>query len=74
MDKKFALGKQNLLLISIGILLVVIGFILMTGVPSEEAAYNSGIFSFRRIVLGPGVSLFGFLFVIFGILKKDKHD
>ncbi|MCK9311934.1 MAG: DUF3098 domain-containing protein [Bacteroidales bacterium] len=74
MDNKLALGKQNLILIGIGMLLVVIGFILMTGVPSEEAAYNPDIFSFRRIVLGPGVSLFGFLFVIFGILKKDKHD
>jgi len=73
MDKKFALGKQNLILISIGVIIVVIGFILMTGTPSEESAYNPDIFSFRRIVLGPGVSLFGFLFVIFGILKKDKQ-
>jgi uncharacterized membrane protein len=69
---KFALGKKNLFLIAIGFGLVVLGFILMMGSPSTEAAYNPDIFSFRRIVLGPGVALGGFLFVIFGILHKKK--
>jgi len=69
---KFALGKKNLLLIAIGFGLVVLGFILMMGSPSTEAAYNPDIFSFRRIILGPGVALGGFLFVIFGILYKKK--
>lgn len=70
---KFALGKQNLILIAIGFAIVVLGFILMTGEPSQETVYNPDIFSFRRIVLGPGLSLFGFLFVIFGILFKKKN-
>ncbi|MDD4922383.1 MAG: DUF3098 domain-containing protein [Bacteroidales bacterium] len=74
MDKKFALGKLNLLLIGIGLLFIIIGFMLMMGAPSEESAYNPDIFSFRRIILAPGVSLFGFLFVIFGIFKKDKRE
>jgi uncharacterized membrane protein len=73
--KQFALGKKNLLLIAIGFLVVVLGFILMTGKPSLDTAYNPDIFSFRRIVLAPGISLAGFLFVIAGILykKKDKE-
>ena len=74
MDNKFALGKQNLILIGVGFLFIVLGFILMMGAPSVESAYNADIFSFRRIVIAPGVALFGFLFVIFGILKKDKHE
>jgi len=69
---KFALGKQNLVLIAIGFAIIVLGFILMMGSPSTEAAYNPDIFSFRRIVLGPGVSLGGFIFVIFGILYKKR--
>lgn len=73
MDKKFALSKQNILLIGIGFIIIVLGFILMMGAPSEESAYNPDIFSFRRIVLAPGISFFGFLFVIFGILKKSKN-
>lgn len=74
MDNKFALSKQNIVLIGIGVVIIVLGFILMTGDPSTETAYNPDIFSTKRIVIGPGISLFGFLFVIFGILKKDKHD
>lgn len=76
MEKKddynnFALGKQNLMLIAIGFLVVIIGYALMAGKPSGEV-YNPDIFSFRRIILGPGISLGGFLFVIFGILYKKK--
>jgi len=74
MDNKFALSKQNLVLIGIGFVVIVLGFLLMMGAPSLEKAYNPDIFSFRRIVLAPGISLTGFLFVIFGILKKGKND
>jgi uncharacterized membrane protein len=72
MNKNFALGKQNLIMIGIGVAIVVIGFLLMMGAPSTQSAYNPDIFSFRRIVLAPGVALFGFIFVLFGILKKSK--
>jgi len=79
MDKKdrfrnFALGKQNLRLIGIGLVIIIIGFLLMLGEPSGETTYNPDIFSFRRTVLSSGISFFGFLFVIFGILIKDKHE
>lgn len=70
--QQFALGKKNLIFIAAGVLAVIIGFILMTGKPSLETAYNPDIFSFRRIVLAPAISLGGFLFVIFGILYKKK--
>ena len=72
MNKNFALGKQNLILIGIGVTIVILGFLLMTGAPSGQTQYNPDIFSFRRIVLAPGVALFGFIFVIFGIVKKSK--
>lgn len=72
MNKNFALGKQNLLLIGIGVAIVVLGFLLMLGAPSGQTEFNPDIFSFRRIVLAPGVALLGFIFVIFGILKKSK--
>jgi len=72
MNTNFALGKQNLLLIAIGVAIVVLGFLLMMGAPSGQTEYNPAIFSFRRIVLAPGIALFGFVFVIFGIVKKSK--
>ncbi len=72
MNKNFALGKQNLILIGIGVAFVILGFLLMMGAPSGQTEYNPDIFSFRRIVLAPGIALFGFIFVIFGIVKKSK--
>lgn len=72
--RHLALDKRNLMLILAGFLLIVLGFILMTGKPSLETAYNPDIFSFRRIVLAPGISLVGFLFTIFGILYKKKSN
>lgn len=72
MNKNFALGKQNLILIGIGVAFVILGFLLMMGAPSSQTEFNPDIFSFRRIVLAPGVALFGFIFVIFGIVKKSK--
>lgn len=70
-DKKFTLGKINLILIAIGFVIIVLGFILMSG-SSTETTFNPDIFSFRRITVAPMVSFFGFLFIIFAILFKPK--
>ncbi len=69
--KELALEKSNLILIAIGFLIIVIGFLLMMGSGTEQA-FNPDIFSSRRIVIAPTVSLFGFIFVIYGIVRKSK--
>lgn len=71
----FALGKENLKLLVIGFVIIVVGFILMTGGKSSDpAVFNPEIFSFRRIVLAPMVVLFGFIFEIYAIMKKPKAE
>lgn len=70
-DKKFTLGKINLILIAVGFLIIVTGFMLMSG-SSTETTFNPDIFSFRRITVAPMVSFFGFLFIVFAILFKPK--
>lgn len=70
--KGFALGKQNLILIAISFVIIVLGFILMTG-SSTETKFNPDIFSTRRITVGPMLSLFGFIAMIFAILWKPKN-
>ena len=71
----FALGKENLKLMAIGFVIIVIGFLLMTGGKSNDpAVFNPEIFSFRRITLAPMVVLFGFIFEIYAIIKKPKTD
>ena len=68
----FKLPKLNLILLAIALVIIIIGFALMTGQPSTETAFNPDIFSFRRITLGPMIALFGFVFMIFAILFKPK--
>ena len=70
-NTQFTLGKINLYLIAVGFIVLVIGFILMTG-PTTEVEFNPDIFSQRRITVGPMVSFFGFLFIIFAILVKPR--
>ncbi len=72
-DKKFTIDKKNLILIAIGFIIIVIGFILMTG-STTVTEFNPDIFSTRRITVGPMISFFGFLFIIFAIMYKPKKD
>ncbi|MBO4690572.1 MAG: DUF3098 domain-containing protein [Paludibacteraceae bacterium] len=68
---KQSLDKINLILIAVSVLIIVTGFCLMAGEPSGEV-YNPDIFSFRRITLGPMISLAGFVFMLFAILYRSK--
>lgn len=70
-NKQLRLGKINLVLIAVGFAIIVLGFVLMTG-SSTDVEFNPDIFSTRRITVGPMVSFFGFLFLIFAILFKPK--
>ena len=75
MDKsKFAFGKQNYILLIIGVAAIVIGFILMSGPGSTEAHFEPDIFSFRRIKLAPAICFAGFIFVIYEIMHKGKKE
>ncbi len=73
MDRNFAFGKLNYILLLAGFAAVVAGFALMSGGGSTEEAFNPDIFSTRRIVVGPMVCLFGFLFEIAAILARPFH-
>lgn len=70
-NKQLRLGKINLILIAVGFLIIVSGFVLMTG-STTGVEFNPDIFSTRRITVGPMVSFFGFIFIIFAILFKPK--
>ena len=71
----FALGKENLKLLLIGFVIIVFGFVLMSGGKTDDpTVFNPEIFSFRRITLAPMVVLFGFMFEIYAIMKKPKTE
>ena len=65
MDKKsFAFDKTNFILLAIGMIVIIIGFLLMSGPGSTETAFEPDIFSVRRIKIAPAVCLFGFLSIL----------
>jgi len=72
MKDKLAFDKTNFMLLAIGMVIVIIGFFLMSGSGTTEAAFQPDIFSFRRVRVAPTVSLFGFLFMIYGIVRRPK--
>ena len=74
MDKRdFAFDKVNYLLLVVGMIIVVIGFLLMTGPASTETAFEPDIFSARRIKVAPVVCLFGFVSMIYAVVRKPKN-
>lgn len=63
------------MLIVTAVALIVIGFLLMSGGGSTDGvSFNPEIFSARRIVVAPVVTVIGFMLMIFGILKNSKQD
>ncbi len=74
MDKRnYAFDKVNFILLAVGMLIVLIGFILMAGPGSNETHFEPSIFSVRRIRVAPVVCLIGFLSMIYAVARKP-HD
>ncbi len=73
MDKRnLAFDRTNFILIAVSMVIVVIGFVLMSGPGSTDTVYNPDIFSARRIKLAPAVVFVGFVMMIYAIVRKPK--
>ena len=69
----FLFDKVNYKILLVGLAVIALGFILMSGGGSEDPnVFNKEIFSFRRIRLAPTVVLIGFGITIYSILKNPK--
>lgn len=69
----FLFDKINYKFLLIGIGVIALGFILMSGGGSDNPkVFNEDVFSFRRIHLAPTVVLIGFGITIYSIFKKTK--
>lgn len=75
MDKRnLAFGRMNFILLAVGMAIVIIGFILMSGSGSDETTFDADIFSARRIKVAPVVCLVGFVSMIFAVMFKSKDE
>ncbi|KAA5827889.1 DUF3098 domain-containing protein [Algibacter amylolyticus] len=70
----FVFGKKNYQFMFIGLAIIALGFILMSGGGSDDPnVFNPEIFSWRRIRLAPTLILIGFGIQIYAILlNPDK--
>jgi hypothetical protein len=71
----FLFETINYKILIIGLVVITLGFILMSGGGSENPTVfkEDELFSFRRIRLAPTVVLIGFGMVIYSIFKKTKQ-
>jgi len=75
MEKQdFAFDKVNYILLALGMAVVIIGFLLMSGSGSTETAYEPDIFSARRIKVAPVVCLIGFVSMIYAVVRRPKDN
>ena len=70
---EFLFDKINYKILLIGIGVIVLGFILMSGGGSDDPnVFSDAIFDFRRIRLAPTTVLIGFGITVYAILKNPK--
>ena len=72
-EKQFLFGKKNYTLMAIGLVLIVIGYLLMSGGSSDDVnTFNYEMFSTMRIRVAPMVVLVGFAVEAWAILARPN--
>lgn len=71
----FIFDRTNYLIMGAGVLVILIGFALMSGGGTSDPNIfpKDDLYSFRRITLAPIVVMLGFAIEIFAILKRPKE-
>ncbi|BBD45953.1 MAG TPA: DUF3098 domain-containing protein [Porphyromonadaceae bacterium] len=70
--KNLAFHKINLIICGVAVLVIIAGFLLMSGPATTFDGFEPDIFSARRIKVAPLVCLAGFVLMIVGILYPAK--
>lgn len=70
--KVFAFDRMNFILLAVGMAIVIIGMILMSGSGSDETTFNPAIFDARHVKVAPAVCLFGYLFMVYAIIRRPR--
>lgn len=71
----FAFGRKNYLILGGGLLLMIIGYVLLSGGGSKDPnVFSTELFSTQRMVVAPIILLLGFLTVAFAIMYHPKEE
>ena len=71
---KYPLGKINFIMMGICLLLIVIGFWLMTGSANVGDKFNKDLFETSRVTTGPIIAFLGFVLMAFAIIYRKKDS
>ena len=72
-DKNFVFGKKNYKFMFIGLAVIALGFILMSGGGSDDPnEFNEAVYNFQRIRLAPTIVLIGFGIQVYAILVNPN--
>ncbi|MBS9774161.1 MAG: DUF3098 domain-containing protein [Tenacibaculum sp.] len=72
-NKQFLFKKKNYIVMLIGLAVIALGFILMSGGGSNDPnVFNPDIYNWRRIRLAPTLVLIGFGIEIYAIFLNPK--
>ena len=70
----YPLGKINFILMGICLLLIIIGFWLMTGDANVGDKFNENLFESSRVTTGPIIAFLGFVLMAFAIIYRKKDN
>ena len=71
---EFVFGKRNYLFMGLGVVLIILGLVLLSGGGSENPAeFSEAIFNTRRMKIAPVVMLAGFVLEIYAIMYRPKQ-
>ena len=71
----FLFDKQNYLWMGIGLVVIVLGYVLMSGGRSDDPNFfdADSLYSFRRITLAPFLIILGLIIEMYAIMKKPSE-
>lgn len=70
----FAFDKRNYILMGIGLVFLLLGYILLSGGGSDDPnVFNPAMFDTRRLVVAPILITLGLVSEVVAIMLKPKH-
>jgi uncharacterized membrane protein len=74
-NKRMPFDTKNYVLMGVGLLVIVVGFVLMSGGGNHTVTeFDWSIYSARRITIAPIVVLLGFVIEILAIMVRFDHS
>ena len=70
----YPLGKINFILMGVCLVLIIIGFWLMTGSANVGDRFNKDLFETSRVTTGPIIAFLGFVLMAFAIIYRKKDN